>query len=197
MKTPREHLPRSSSIFCQSENRIETVRLLTVLPSPLPAGRPAPSRAPPWPFDIGKNLALVVQKRQADVPSKTAGRKAPGRAPGRLSARGNETSCLEYPASLRPANSQPQGAQASERDLKRGNGRLAQHDQGSSERSERSRLARQGRREGRSSTPLTVGHHNALCCGVGGNHLMWLGQPATLNVTPYHVAPAVRFRTSP
>jgi hypothetical protein len=49
----------------QSADRIETLRLSTVGPSPLPGDLPAPSRRPPWPFDIGVELALVRQKRQA------------------------------------------------------------------------------------------------------------------------------------
>ena len=48
---------------CQSDDRIETLFDSTVRPSPLPGDLPAPSRRPPWLFDIGVKLA---QQRLAE-----------------------------------------------------------------------------------------------------------------------------------
>jgi len=45
--TPLDVEPRNSSSFCHASGSIETLRISTVLPLPLPFGRPAPSRRPP------------------------------------------------------------------------------------------------------------------------------------------------------
>lgn len=46
MNTPRDEVPRISSISCQVFDGIEMERLSTVGPLPLPRGRPAPGLAP-------------------------------------------------------------------------------------------------------------------------------------------------------
>jgi hypothetical protein len=47
MNTPRDELPRISSINCQVLGGSETERLSMVLPEPEPGGLPAPGLAPP------------------------------------------------------------------------------------------------------------------------------------------------------